>query len=181
MDVISTSLDGVWKIIAHRARDERGSFVRTFDAAAFAKLGLTTTWASLGEAGNARAGTLRGLHLQREPHAETKLIRCTRGAVYDVLVDARPGSRTYGRWESFDLSADDDIVLYAPEGIAHGYQTLRDDSSLHYAISAPYVAEAAIGFRYDSPQLAIRWPLAPSVISERDRTLPAFEPSNVDT
>ena len=135
-----------------------------FDRDAFAALGLVTSWPQHGEAWNARAGTLRGLHLQREPHGETKLIRCTHGAVYDVLVDVRPESRTYGRWEAFELSEDDGTALYAPAGLAHGYQAIRHGSALHYLISTPYVADAAAGFRYDSPELAIPWPLTPSVI-----------------
>jgi dTDP-4-dehydrorhamnose 3,5-epimerase len=181
MDVIATSLDGVWKIPLRRTRDERGWFVRTFDAAAFAALGLTTAWPEHGEAYNERAATLRGLHFQRGPHGETKLIRCTRGAVHDVLVDVRPDSATYGRWEAFELSEDGEFALYAPPGFAHGYQALRDGSALHYLISTPYAPDAAAGFRYDSPQLAIPWPLAPSVISERDRALPPFERSRVDS
>jgi dTDP-4-dehydrorhamnose 3,5-epimerase len=180
MDVISTSLDGVWKIPLRRERDERGWWARTFDADAFAALGLGTTWPQHGEACNAHAGTLRGLHLQREPHGETKLIRCTRGAVYDVLVDARSGSPTFGRWEAFELTEDDETALYAPAGFAHGYQTRRDGSALHYLLSAAFVPSAAAGYRYDSPQLAIPWPLAPSVISARDRALPPFEASGID-
>ena len=170
----------MWKIELARSRDERGWFVRTFDAPAFAALGLATHWELAGEAHNARAGTVRGLHFQRDPHGETKLIRCTHGAVYDVLADVRPGSPTYGRWEAFELREDADVALYAPAGIAHGYQTLGDDTVVHYVISAPYVPAAAAGFRYDSPSLAIAWPLAPSVISDRDRALPVFERSGID-
>jgi len=180
MDVIATSLDGVWKLRQPRARDERGWYARTFDAAAFAALGLVTAWASGGDAFNAQAGTVRGLHFQTEPHGEVKLIRCTRGAVYDVLVDVRPGSPTYGRWEGFDLHEDDEVALYAPAGIAHGYQTLRDGAALHYLLSAPYVPEAAAGFRYDSSALAIPWPRAVTVISARDAALQPFAPSRVD-
>jgi dTDP-4-dehydrorhamnose 3,5-epimerase len=180
MDVIETSLDGVCKIPLQRVRDERGWFARTFDSEAFAARGLVTHWPQHGEAHNALAGTIRGLHLQREPHAETKLIRCTRGAVYDVLVDARAGSPTFGRWEAFELREEDELALYAPSGLAHGYQTLRDDSVMHYLHSVPYVPEAAAGYRYDSAALEIRWPLGPSVISTRDRALPAFDPSRVD-
>jgi len=170
----------VLKIPLRRERDERGWFVRTFDAHAFAALGLVSVWAAHGEAHNARAGTVRGLHFQREPHGETKLIRCTRGAAHDVLVDVRPGSPTYGRWEAFTLDEDDDAALYAPPGIAHGYQTLRDGTALHYLLSAPYAADAAGGYRYDSARLAIAWPLPPTVISDRDRALPPFEPSRAD-
>ena len=161
-------------------RDERGFFVRTFDAAAFAERGLLTGWPHHGEAFNTRAGTLRGLHFQREPHAETKLIRCTRGAVYDVVVDVRPASATYGRWEAFELAEDDETALYLPAGFAHGYQTLQPRATMHYLHSAPYAASAAAGYRYDSSRLAIAWPLTPSVISERDLALPPFEPSRAD-
>ncbi len=154
--------------------------MRTYDAAAFAALGLVTSWPEHGEAYNARAGTVRGLHVVRAPHGEAKLIRCTRGAVYDVLVDVRPDSPTHGRWEAFELHEDDATALYAAPGFAHGYQTLRDDSALHYLISTPYDAGAAAGYRYDSAHLAIPWPLEPSVISPRDRALPPFEPSPVD-
>jgi dTDP-4-dehydrorhamnose 3,5-epimerase len=178
MDVISTSLDGLWKIVLRRVRDERGWFARTYDAERFAALGLATSWPQHGEAYNAAAGTIRGLHFQREPHGEDKLIRCVRGAAYDVLLDARPESPTYGRWEAFELREDDELALYAPAGFAHGYQTLRDETILHYLHSAPYVPDAAAGYRYDSPQLAIPWPQPPRVISERDRTLPHFGASN---
>jgi dTDP-4-dehydrorhamnose 3,5-epimerase len=180
MDVIPTSLGGLVKVALPRARDERGSFVRTFDAEAFAALGLETNWPQHGEAHNSRTGTVRGLHFQREPHAEGKLIRCTRGAVYDVLLDVRRGSPTYGRWEAFELSAAGETALYAPPGFAHGYQTLLDDTVLHYLLSAPYAPDAAAGYRYDSPRLDIPWPLAVSVISSRDRALPPFETSRVD-
>ncbi len=163
-----------------RERDERGWFARTFDAGAFAALDLVTSWPQQGEAYNARAGTIRGLHLQRDPHAETKLIRCTRGAVYDVLVDMRPGSPTFGRWEAFALREDDELALYAPPGLAHGYQTLSDGATLHYLLSTPYAPEAAAGYRYDSAALAIPWPLGATVISARDRGLPQFDPSRID-
>jgi dTDP-4-dehydrorhamnose 3,5-epimerase len=180
MDVISTTLDGVWRIPLRRVHDERGWFVRTFDADAFAALGLTTSWPEHAESRNTHAGTVRGLHFQREPHGETKLIRCTRGALYDVLLDVRAGSATYGRWEPFELNEDDETALYAPAGIAHGFQTLRDDTAVCYLLTGHYAPEAAAGFRYDSPALAIPWPLAVSVISARDRALPPFEPSRVD-
>jgi len=174
MDVIPTSLDGVYRIVLPRVRDQRGSFVRTFDAAAFAAHGLIATWAEHGQALNERAGTLRGLHFQRPPHGEVKLIRCTRGAVYDVLVDVRDDSPAFGRWEAFALNEDDDTTLYAPAGFAHGYQTLHDGATLEYLHSTPYVAASACGYRYDSPELAIPWPLAPTVISARDAALPAW-------
>jgi dTDP-4-dehydrorhamnose 3,5-epimerase len=174
MEVIPTSLNGVHRIALARVRDERGSFVRTFDTAAFAARGLVTAWAEHGQAINVAAGTLRGLHFQRPPHGEVKLIRCTRGAVYDVLVDVREESPAFGRWEAFTLHEEDDTMLYASSGFAHGYQTLSDGATLEYLHSTPYVAAAATGYRHDSPELAIPWPLAPAIISARDAALPAL-------
>ena len=156
--------------------------MRTLDLAALAEHGLATRWPEAGEAHNLRAGTLRGLHYQHPPHAEAKLIRCTRGALYDVLVDLRPESPAYGRWEAFELHADDDTILYAPPGLAHGYQTCADATTVAYLHSTPYAPGAAAGVRYDSPDLAIPWPLPPVAVSARDAALPPFAraPSRVD-
>ena len=154
--------------------------MRTFDAGAFAAQGLQTAWPQHGEALNLRAGTLRGLHFQRAPHAEIKVIRCTRGRAYDVVVDVRRESPTYGRWEAFVLAEDDATALYVPAGFAHGYQTLEARTTMHYLHSVPYAADAAAGYRYDSPQLAIAWPSPAAVISERDRGLPPFAGSRTD-
>lgn len=174
LELLPTSLHGVFRIVLARVTDERGSFVRTFDAAAFTAHGLCATWTEHGQAVNRVAGTIRGLHFQHAPHGETKLIRCTRGAAFDVLVDARPRSSTFGRWEAFALDEADDVALYAPSGIAHGYQALRDGTVLDYLHSTAYAAEAAAGYRYDSPELAIPWPLAVTTISPRDLALPKF-------
>lgn len=167
-------LDGVLRINFERVADERGWFVRTYDEDAFAAAGLCTRYPHQGEARNGRPGTIRGLHWQSDPHAETKVIRCVRGAVFDVLVDVRPQSPTYGTWAGFELREDDPHGLYVPAGIAHGYQTLAADTELHYLLSARYHPAAARGIAYDSPELAIAWPLAVSVIAERDRALPPF-------
>jgi dTDP-4-dehydrorhamnose 3,5-epimerase len=174
MDFIPTTLPGLWKIATRRVADERGWFVRTLDLAVLAEHGLETVWPEGGEAHNLRAGTLRGLHLQNPPHTEAKLIRCTRGALYDVMLDARPDSPTYGRWEAIELHDDDGCVLYVAPGLAHGYQTRRDATTVAYLHSTAYVAQAAAGFRYDSDALAIPWPLALVDISQRDRALPPF-------
>lgn len=146
--------------------------MRTLDLAVLAEHGLETTWPEGGEAHNLRAGTLRGLHYQHPPHAEAKLIRCTRGALYDVLVDVRPGSPAYGRWEAFELAEDDGVILYAPPGLAHGYQTRADATTVAYLHSTPYARNAAAGVRYDSAALAIPWPLPPLAVSARDAALP---------
>ena len=163
-----------------RARDARGWFARTFDEAAFEQLGLETRWALHADAWNERAGTVRGLHFQRRPHAETKLIACTRGAVYDVLLDVRPDSPTFAQWEAFALHEDDATALYAPGGLAHGYQSLTDGATMHYLLSEPHAEEAAAGYRFDSPALGIAWPLPVAIIAERDRALPPFDASRVD-
>ncbi len=168
------ALEGVLQIAFERVTDERGWFARTFDEDAFAARGLCTSYPHHGAAFNGTRGTLRGLHWQSDPHGETKVIRCVRGAAFDVLVDVRPDSPTYGIWAGFELRAQDALGLYVPAGIAHGYQTLADDTEFHYLLSARYNAEAAGGIAYDSPDLAIAWPLAVSVISERDRELPPF-------
>jgi dTDP-4-dehydrorhamnose 3,5-epimerase len=170
----ATALAGVLLINFDRVTDDRGWFVRVYDEDAFAERGLCTVFPHHAEARNTRRGTIRGLHWQRDPHGETKVIRCTRGAAFDVLVDVRPGSATFGHWAAFDLSADAASGLYVPPGIAHGYQTLADDTEFHYLLSERYRREAAAGIAYDSPELAIAWPLAPGTVSQRDRDLPAF-------
>ena len=168
------ALDGVLAIAFERVTDERGWFVRTYDEDVFAARGLCTAFPHHAEARNAQSGTLRGLHWQSDPHGETKVIRCVRGAVFDVLVDVRPDSPTYGNWAGFELRAEEATGLYVPPGIAHGYQTLAPGTELQYLLSARYHAEAARGVAYDSPQLAIAWPRPVSVISKRDRELPPF-------
>ena len=173
MRLTPAELDGVWLVDLERVVDERGWFVRVYDEDVFAQAGLCTAYPQHGEARNARRGTVRGLHFQAAPHAEVRLIRCTRGAAYDVLVDLRSGPG-YGRWQAFDLRADVPRALYAPAGVAHGYQTLEDDTEMHYLISARYVPTAAAGIAFDSAALAIPWPLPLAVISDRDRALPPF-------
>ena len=121
---------------------------------------------------NARRLTLRGMHYQAEPHAERKLVRCTRGAIYDVIVDLRPGSETYCRWFGIELSADDGRALYVPTGLAHGFLTLADDTEVAYSMADPYVPDAARGVRFDDPAFGIDWPAQPLIVSERDRGYP---------
>jgi dTDP-4-dehydrorhamnose 3,5-epimerase len=174
MKLAATALPGVWLVEFERLSDERGWFARLYDADFFAAHGLCVEYPQQSEAANTRRGTIRGLHYQAAPHAETKLVRCVRGAVYDVVVDVRRESPSYGRWASFELGEDDSRALYIPDGFAHGYQTLRDRTDLHYLISVPYAPDAARGIAYDSPALAIPWPLPVTTISARDRALPAF-------
>jgi dTDP-4-dehydrorhamnose 3,5-epimerase len=163
---------GVYLIEPYRIEDERGFFARSWCAEEFAKRGLNASLAQCNISYNRKRGTLRGLHYQSEPFAEAKLIRCTQGAIFDVVVDLRPGSLTFGRWVSVELSAENHRMLYAPEGFAHGLQTLSHHAEVFYQMSQPYRPELARGVRYDDPQLAIEWPLKNPILSERDRALP---------
>jgi dTDP-4-dehydrorhamnose 3,5-epimerase len=171
----ATSLGGVLRVIPDAQLDARGVFTRLFDRDAFAARGLVTEFPQHSYVTNVARGVLRGLHYQVSPHEETKVIRCARGSVYDVLVDIRPTSASYGCWEAFELNGDDLVQLYVPAGIAHGYQALTDDAAMHYLISTEYVAEAARGIRYDSPSLAVTWPVETKILSERDRSHPVFD------
>ncbi len=166
-------LPGIWIITFEWKGDERGRLARVYDEAVFRAHGLHVHFPEHSDVHNVRRGQLRGLHYQREPHGEIKVIRTTRGSVYDVLVDLRPGP-TYGRWFGIELNAEEPLALYVPAGFAHGYQTLTDDARMHYLISTPYEPASVAGFRYDSPALAIPWPLPPEGVSERDRALPLF-------
>jgi dTDP-4-dehydrorhamnose 3,5-epimerase len=167
-----TAVAGAFVLEPEPIEDERGFFARVFDAAELAAHGLETAVAATSIAYNRAQWTLRGLHYQTAPHEETKLVRCTRGAVYDVAADLRPDSATYLAWHGVELSADNRLALHVPAGCAHGYLTLEDESELLYQISQPYVPAAATGVRWDDPALAIAWPAAPLVISARDAELP---------
>jgi dTDP-4-dehydrorhamnose 3,5-epimerase len=168
-------LRGAFVIEPEPLEDERGFFARTFCAAEFAARGLRPTIAQCSVSYNRRRGTLRGLHYQAAPHEEAKLVRCTHGAVYDVIVDIRPDSATFRRWAGIELSAENRRMVYVPEGFAHGFQTLVDETEVLYQISTAYVPQAARGIRWDDPDLAIAWPPAAArVISARDLGLPAF-------
>jgi dTDP-4-dehydrorhamnose 3,5-epimerase len=154
------------------AGDERGLFVRLFDADAFRAAGLPTDFAQASTSYNRRRGTLRGLHFQAEPHAETKLVRCTAGAIFDVIVDVRAGSPSFGRWQSFELTSENRLTLIVPAGFAHGFETLADDTEIFYQMTRPHVPTAERGVIWSDPDLGIAWPLPPLVMSERDRCLP---------
>jgi len=177
MVVHPTTLTGVAIIEIAPALDERGSLARTFDAEVFAAHGLDARVAQCSTSSNRRAGTLRGLHYQLGPYGESKLIRCTRGRIFDVAVDLRPDSPTHRRWVSVELSADGRQCLFIGEGCAHGFQTLEDDSEVHYQMNAPFAPEAYRGARWDDPAFAIAWPDPPGgerIMSERDRNFPDY-------
>jgi dTDP-4-dehydrorhamnose 3,5-epimerase len=174
MKFVSTPLEGLFELEFERITDNRGWFVRVYDELAFSQAGLCTAYPEHSESRNAVRGTIRGMHWQNQPFGECKVIRCTRGAVYDVLVDVRTDSPSFGRWAGFELREGAPRGLYVPPGFAHGYQTLEHETELHYLISERYRPTEARGIAYDSPALAIGWPLAVTVISERDRALPPF-------
>lgn len=175
MRIDAAPLAGVHLITLEPIEDERGFFARAVDADAFAAKDLNADFAQCSISFNRRKGTLRGLHYQAPPHPEAKLVRCTRGAVFDVVVDVRAGSPTFGRWWGVELSAENRLAIYVPEGFAHGFQTLVDESELFYQISVPYVADAALGIAWNDPALAIPWPdKAGAIMSERDRSHPAL-------
>lgn len=165
-----TKLEGVFVIEMEPIQDDRGFFGRTWCQHEFFARGLNTDINQVSISYNKRRGTVRGLHYQIAPHAETKLVRVTRGAIYDVAVDLRPDSSTFKQWIAAELTQENRLGLYIPEGCAHGFETLCDDVEVLYHISAPFVADAARGLRWNDPALGITWPVAVSVISTRDRS-----------
>ena len=170
-----TNLPGAFVIEPERFEDERGFFARTWDVNEFAARGLNPRLVQCSISFNRRVGTLRGMHYQAAPHEEAKLVRCTMGAIFDVIVDVRPGSPTFARWTGVELSAANRQLLYIPEGFAHGFQTLQDDSEVFYQISAFYQSDFARGFRWDDEAVGIVWPPAPAggrIISARDAAFP---------
>jgi dTDP-4-dehydrorhamnose 3,5-epimerase len=167
---VPAPLAGAFLVELDRLDDERGFFARAFCQDEFRAHGLSPAIAQCNVSWNRRRGTLRGLHFQVAPHEEAKLVRCTRGAIWDVMVDLRPASATKLRWHAVELSADNRRALYIPEGFAHGFQTLVDDSEVLYQMSAFYHPECARGLRWDDPAIAIRWPLAEPIVSDKDRS-----------
>jgi dTDP-4-dehydrorhamnose 3,5-epimerase len=169
-----TPLIGAYLIEPQRVEDARGYFARTWCAAEFADHGLPVRFAQCSTSYNARRGTLRGLHFQAPPHAEGKLVRCTRGAIFDVIVDLRPASPSHRRWFAAELTAENALMMYAPEGFAHGFQTLADASEVFYQITVPFRPKAARGLRWDDPAIGVTWPIADPSLSEADRARPCL-------
>lgn len=164
-----TTLEGAYVIDLERRADDRGFFARTFCQGELAAHGLNTTIVQANVAHNRIAGTLRGLHFQYPPAAETKVVHCARGAILDLIVDVRPESPTYLQSFSIELSEDNMRSLYIPQRFAHGYQTLVDDTYTSYFVGAMYTPEAEGGLRFDDPRLGFEWPLAVAAISDKDR------------
>jgi dTDP-4-dehydrorhamnose 3,5-epimerase len=167
-------LAGLQLVTLERHEDERGWFARSWCAREFAEHGLEPRLAQVSLSYNRRRGTLRGMHYQQPPHAEAKLVRCIRGAIWDVALDLRAHSPTRGQWQGFELSAENGDALFVPEGFAHGFQTLEPDTEVLYHISNFHAPEAAAGLRYDDPAFAIAWPLPVAVISPRDASWPDY-------
>jgi dTDP-4-dehydrorhamnose 3,5-epimerase len=171
-----TDVAGSFVIDLERRGDERGFFARSWCAAEFEAVGLNPEVAQINVGCSQKKGTLRGMHYQHAPYGEVKIVRCTRGAVFDVVLDLRPESATHRRWWGTELTAENRRMLYVPEGCAHGYQTLEDDCEITYLASVPFAPDHARGVRYDDPAFGILWPLAVSVISDQDRTWPLCPP-----
>ena len=166
-----TRLKGAYIIVPERIEDERGFFARTWDQREFAARGLNTSLAQCNISYNTRRGTLRGMHYQAAPHEETKLVRCTAGAIYDVIIDLRPESPTLRQWLAVELSAANRRMLYIPPGCAHGFQTLDDQSEVFYQMAAFYAPDYARGVRWNDPAFGIEWPqVEQRILAERDAT-----------
>lgn len=169
-----TKLSGVFEVKVRPVADQRGFFARTWCRSEFEKCGLNPDLVQCSVSFNNRKGTLRGMHYQAAPHAEAKLVRCTSGAIYDVILDLRPSSPTYTQWTALMLTSDTRNMAYVPEGCAHGFLTLADNTEVFYQMSAYHAPEAARGVRWNDPTFQIIWPSPVEVISDRDRDYPDF-------
>jgi dTDP-4-dehydrorhamnose 3,5-epimerase len=171
-----TAITGVWLIELDRREDSRGFFARTFCEREFAEHGLLTRFVQCNLSSNRQRGTLRGMHFQNEPKPEVKLVRCIRGSVWDVVIDLRPESPTYCNWLRFELTAADGQALYIPAGIAHGFQTLEDNTDLYYHMGEFYEPTLAAGVRWNDPAFKIEWPIGDPILSDRDAAYPDYRP-----
>lgn len=173
MKFTPTKIAGVWIVDLERHADDRGWFARTWCGEEFRQHGLNPDLSQCSASFNRRCGTLRGMHWQAAPHEEAKLVRCVRGAMFDVALDVRPNSATFKQWVGVELTAENSRALYVPEGCAHGFQTLADDTEVLYQISCPWQPESALGARWNDPAFGIAWPAEPNLaLSERDRNYP---------
>ena len=175
MIIEATPLRGAYLVDLERHEDSRGFFARSYCEDEFEAEGLVTQWPQCNVSFNARKGTLRGFHYNASPYGETKLVRCTLGAIYDVIVDLRPESATTMSWIGVELDAKSRRALYVPAGFAHGFITLADDTEVFYQMSNRHVPQAARGLRYDDPALGVRWPIPIEVVSRRDASYPELD------
>lgn len=172
MKFTKTSLAGLWVIDLELREDERGFLARTFCENEFSEHGLNTRWPQCNLTLTKNRGMIRGMHFQASPRPEIKLVRCTSGAIFDVAVDVRPNSPTFGKWEGFELTGQNRRMLYIPGGFAHGFQCLADNSEVFYQMSEFFFADLSRGVRWSDPTVTIQWPLPDPTLSERDRNLP---------
>ena len=176
MDIRETSLSGCYVIELNRQVDERGFFARSFCGNEFVRAGLPREYPQHNISHNKCRGTLRGMHFQKEPYEEAKVVRCVRGAIVDVAIDLRASSSTRGQWIMTELTSDNGRALYVPKGFAHGFQTLADETDVHYLMSIPYTPGHSNGVRWNDPAFAIDWPVANPILSARDSTYPDWKP-----
>ena len=169
-----TKLKGSFIIEPERIIDERGFFARAWDDEIFEKHGLSPVIKQCNISFNKMKGTIRGMHYQASPHEEAKLVRCTKGKAFEIMLDLRSNSETYMQWMGIEMSAENYKMLYVPEGFALGFQTLEDDTELFYQMSEKYMPEFGRGIRWDDPTISIAWPLEPTIISKKDMSLPYF-------
>lgn len=175
MRFVPTRIAEAFLIELERIEDARGFFARTYCQREFAGHGLTENFVQCSLSFNVRRGTLRGMHFQAPPSEETKLVRCVRGAVYDVILDLRRSSPTYCQWMALELTAENRFMVYVPSGVAHGYQVLADGSEVFYQISAFYNPHKSQGVRWNDPAFAINWPIDSPILSETDRSYPSWQ------
>lgn len=171
-----TPLKGAYTIDLERKGDERGFFARFFCTEEFSRMGLTNKFLQINNSLTKNKGTLRGMHYQLPPSAEVKVVRCIRGSLYDVILDLRPDSATFGKWYGDTLTAENRRMMYVPQGFAHGFVTLDDDTEALYLVSATYAPQLERGVRYNDPAFGIKWPLDPVEISEKDKNWKDFNP-----
>jgi dTDP-4-dehydrorhamnose 3,5-epimerase len=174
MRIEPAAVAGVMLVSVEPHVDDRGLFARTYDAATFAAAGLPVNWPQCNVSWNRSRGTLRGMHYQRAPFEESKLVRCTAGRIFDVAIDLRPGSPTYCRWVGVELSRERRNALLIPAGCAHGFLTLEDEAEVFYMMGEVFHPEAAAGVRWNDPAFGIEWPLAPTTMADRDASWPDF-------
>jgi dTDP-4-dehydrorhamnose 3,5-epimerase len=172
MEFLKTSLADAVLIELRKFEDPRGFFARTFCKETFGKAGLVDEFVQTNHSHNVTKGTLRGMHFQKPPHGEVKLVRCVKGAIWDAIIDLRPESSSFGKWEGFELTEGNGRMLYVPVGFAHGFQTLQDDADVTYQVSYPYTPGVEGGVRHDDPAFGIDWPLPVSTISDKDAAWP---------
>lgn len=167
-----TSLEGAYTIIPEPFIDNRGFFLRSFCIEEFAQQGLSNTFLQINHSGTKGKGSIRGMHFQFPPYAEVKVVKCTKGAIFDVIIDLRKNSSTFLQWESFELSEENKHMVYIPQGFAHGFQTLTDDAEIIYLVSQVYNKASEGGIRFDDPAVGIKWKLPVATISEKDVSIP---------